>query len=58
MGKSVTRLSKSESQIKNEIYELSKLTKSKIFEKRTGLLINFSYSERKKYIRVHFVKSL
>jgi hypothetical protein len=57
MGKSVTRLTKSESQIKNEIYELNKLTKTKIFEKRTGILINFSYSQRKKHIRVHFVKN-
>jgi hypothetical protein len=56
MGKSATRLTKAESDLRNEIQELNKLTRSKQFEKRAGLMLNFSYSSRRKQVKVLLVR--
>ena len=50
MGTSVTKIFKSVTQIDTDMIEINKITKNKLFEKRTGFMIDFSYIRKKKNI--------
>lgn len=55
MGKAVTKINKTEKQILCEVDELNNITKNKLFEKRSGMLIDFNFDKRSKKIGCRMV---
>jgi hypothetical protein len=43
MGNSATKIMKTEKQITQDLKSINEITKSKYFEKRAGVLIDFAY---------------
>lgn len=58
MGASITKIYKPEKIILQDIEDLNHITENKLFEKRVGMHLKFSFDKKKKRINCILVKFL